>query len=236
MSLTISATSQNSFSTVLRVKGVRYTILDQAILDDVSFTILPGEFVSLFGPNGGGKTTLLNLLMGFLTPDRGTIELFGCAPIDARPFMGWVPQHFRPDPLFPICVCDVVRLGLMKVKHSADVAHAALKQVGMEAFASAPFGSLSGGQAQRVLLARALAPHPRLLFLDEPTAGLDPAAQETIYGLLGELKGTTTIVMVTHDLQGALALSDRLLCVQCSVNEYPKERLCHHFLQGLYHP
>lgn len=151
--------------------------------------------------------------------------------------MGWVPQHFRPDPFFPICVLDVVCLGLMHASRSErlKLAKEALGRVGMEKFAHVSFSSLSGGEAQRVLLARALASHPSILFLDEPTANLDPAAQQTIYQLLSTLKGKTTIIMVTHDLKGALALGERLFCVQGTVEEHPRDALCHHFTQGLYH-
>lgn len=182
---------------------------------------MPGEFVSLFGPNGGGKTTLLNLIMGFLPKDRGTISL-------DRKAIGYLPQNFRPDPLFPISVYEVVSLGNQNALE-------ALKLVGMEKFAKKSFGSLSGGEAQRVLLARAVAGNPSLLLLDEPIASVDPAAKQTIYDLLRSLKGKLTIVMVTHDLDGAMALSDRLYCINKTIEEHPKEALCHHFAQGLYH-
>jgi len=236
MYLTISENLQPSSNPILEVQGLSYSASGELILDQVSLVIQESECVALFGPNGGGKTTLLNLFMGFLKPDRGTIKLWGHSLDKARSKIGWVPQHFRPDPFFPISVLEVVCLGLMHYKDRCRLAKEALSLVKMEKFAHAPFSSLSGGEAQRVLLARALAAHPSLLFLDEPTASLDPATQEAIYRLLEDLKKTTTLVMVTHDLKGAYMLADRFFLVERRVEEYAKQSLCHHFSQGLYHP
>ncbi len=204
------------------------------ILKDVSFTIKEGEFVSLFGPNGGGKTTLLHLIMGFHEPLRGKLLLNGVSPKKARPLIGWVPQSFHPDPLFPISVLEVVLIGNLK-KCTKQEALKALDRVGMKKFAPFPFTSLSGGQAQRVLMARALAGEPKILLLDEPTANVDPEAQKEIYAILKSLKGKVTIVMVTHDLPNSLELSDRFLCVQHEVTEMAPNQICHHYSHGLYH-
>lgn len=214
------------------------------VLEDVSFSIKPGEFVGIFGPNGGGKTTLLSLLVGFLKPMKGQVRLFGLSPHAARSKIGWVPQKFHYDRYFPISVEEVVLGG--RLSHLSWSGHFAkkehlivaesLEKVGMRPFLKAPFASLSGGQAQRVLIARALASSPSLLLLDEPTASVDYAAQNTIYQLLSSLKGEMTIVMVTHDLTGALEHADHLFCVQKTLSPMSPEKVCEHFALGLYHP
>lgn len=191
------------------------------ILKDVNLHVSKGELVAIFGPNGGGKTTLLSLLLGFLKPLRGKIVMEGS--------IAYVPQNFSFDPLFPISVYDVVAL--------ANKANAidALEKVGMKKQTHAPFAALSGGQRQRVLLARALAMQSKILLLDEPVANLDPEAQEQIYSLLNGLKGEITILMITHDLAGAEQLADTLYCMQQNLKVIKKDELCHHFSQGLYH-
>ncbi len=226
--MTISAKLRSSFRSALSIRGLWYGVGDRSILDIPTLDIQEGEFVSIFGPNGGGKTTLFNLILGFLRPRQGAIRILGLDILEARKFIGYMPQHFRPDPLFPISVDEVVTLGNPEGRKALD-------RVGMTAFAKASFGSLSGGEAARVLLARALAGQPRLILLDEPVANIDPLARERLYQLLASLKGEITIVMITHDLEGAMRLSDRFFCVQNHISEYPRTALCSHFQQGLYH-
>jgi zinc transport system ATP-binding protein len=229
MSLIISEKSPKSSEEVLSISNLFYRLEGREILKDVNLALSHGEFVTFFGPNGGGKTTLLNLIMGFLQPSSGQIQLCGLPIHKTKGLIGYMPQNFRPDPLFPINVQDVV--GLANKKESLYW----LERVGMTDYAQASFGSLSGGEAGKVLLARSLAAKPKLLLLDEPVANIDPAARKTIYELLDSFKKETTIIMVTHDLEGALMLSDRFFCVHQTVEEYPKQSLCHHFMQGLYH-
>ncbi len=213
------------------------------ILENVSFVIAPGEFVGIFGPNGGGKTTLLKLLLGFLKPQKGSIEILGESPKVAREKMGYVPQISHLDRQFPITVLEVVMMGCLDkspwhsyTKNAKEKARAALEEVGMLDFQNNSFGTLSGGQAQRVLIARALVSKPAILLLDEPTASVDASAEESIYKLLEHLKGTMTIIMVTHDLQVMLQKVDRFICVHRDVTSYSQAQVCDHFAQGLYHP
>ena len=213
------------------------------VLTDISFSVDKGEFVGLFGPNGGGKTTLLSLLMGFLKPSSGQIKIFGKSPLQARSQIAWVPQTFHFDRHFPISVQEVVLGG--RLAHLSwygtcaagdyEAVEVALKKVGMESFLHAPFSILSGGQAQRVLIARALASDPALLLLDEPTASVDYAAQGEIYRLLKSLKGEITVVMVTHDLNAAVTYVDKVFCVQKNLIPMSPEKVCEHFAMGLYH-
>lgn len=227
--------------TAIEVADIFFSYGETSVLENVSFSIEEKEFVAVFGPNGGGKTTLLQLLMGFLKPARGTIRLFGKPPKAIRQSIGWVPQNFHFDRHFPISVQEVVLGG--RLSHGGwryrpedhRAAEESLKRVGMRKTLHSPFAALSGGQQQRVLIARALASDPALLLLDEPTSGVDHVAEKEIYALLSELREHLTILMVTHDLNRAVESVDRLLCVQRNVTQMPKEKVCEHFALGLYH-
>ena len=216
------------------------------MLTDITFQVYPGEFIGLIGPNGGGKTTLLKLILGFLKPSRGIIKVLGKVP-GTQPGksspIGYVPQATRLDRDFPITVGEVVLSGLtfhlpwhrMFRKEDLKAAREALEKIGLPHLWKHPFGTLSGGQAQRVLIARALVSKPELLLLDEPTASVDSQAEADIYSLFQQLKGHITILMVTHDLGAALEQVERILCVQRNVVSLKPEEVCKHFAFGLYH-
>lgn len=225
------------------VSGLSFETDSTLILEKVSFTVQKGELLGIFGPNGGGKTTLLKLLLGFLRPTSGSIKIFGLSPEQARTHIGYVPQITRFDRKFPISVLEVVCMGLLckltwygtLSQKNKTKALDALSTVGLASFANKPFFSLSGGQAQRVLLARAIVNEPKLLFLDEPTASVDTQAEAQIHELLLTLKRTVTILMVSHDLQTLASDVDRLLFIQRSSSIMTKEQICGHFALGLYH-
>ncbi len=209
-----------------------------------TFSIEAGEFVGLIGPNGGGKTTLLKLLMGLLEPTAGKITLFGERPHKVIRKIGYVPQSLPFDRRFPISTLELVLGGRLAYtpwygrygRANKEAAKGALEQVQLTDKASAPVSSLSGGELQRALIARALSSHPDLLLLDEATAHVDHPTQTLIYNLLSHLAGKTTIVMVTHDLETAIHRVDRIVCVQREVQALSKEQVCEHFALGLYHP
>ncbi len=213
------------------------------ILQKVNFQIQEGEFIGIIGPNGGGKTTLLKLLMGFLTPLKGNITLLGLDPKKARKKIGYVPQTNRLDKSFPITVMDIVLTGLvfaswfgsypLSVKKEALIL---MEKLSLIPYKDEPFGSLSGGLVQRTLIARALLCNPPLLFLDEPIASIDPQTKEKIFGLIEEIRGKKTILMVTHDLSTAIEKVDRLLCVEREVSPIGTKEVCEHYALGLYHP
>lgn len=236
-------------SHIVEVKHLSFSYQTQSVLTDVSLQVNAGEFIGIIGPNGGGKTTLLKLIMGFLKPSRGLIRVLGETPeanlrTSAPSRLAYVPQSMRFDREFPISVLEVVLSGLLSKLpwygkfHQSDkaAAFAALDQVGLADFHALPFGTLSGGQAQRVLIARALVSDPKLLLLDEPTASVDSQAEAEIYALLSKLKGKMTIMMVTHDLRAAVDYVERVLCVQGYVLSLRPEEVCEHFALGLYHP
>lgn len=213
----------------------------ECILKKVSFSVEKGKFLGIIGPNGGGKSTLLKLLLGLLDPWEGTILINNTAP--AKQQIGYVPQVFQFDKYFPITAFEVVLGGRARNLSSFgryssidhDAAEHALARVGLPHLARQPFGALSGGQAQRVLIARALASEPTVLFLDEPTSSTDPAAEAGILETIQSLKDGITILMVTHNLSAILSHVEGILCVQGgAVMLHPKE-VCEHFALGLYH-
>lgn len=229
---------------VVDLENLSFSYQDVVVLQNVSFQINAGEFVGIIGPNGGGKTTLLKIIMGFLKPISGSIKVFNEIPTKVLPRISYVPQTGRFDKQFPISVLEVVLLGRLShlswygtYSHTDEqVALEALEKVGLLGFQKRAFGTLSGGQAQRVLIARALASNPQLLLLDEPTASVDTQAQTEIYNLLEGLKGSMTIMMVTHDLGIAVSKVQKVICVQHEVMTLNPQEVCEHFAFGLYHP
>jgi zinc transport system ATP-binding protein len=203
----------------LRFNNVAFAYGNLPVLEDVSFHIHVGEFIALVGPNGSGKTTVLKLILGLEQPSKGTIELFEENPRNARDLIGYVPQHAGYDSTFPISVQEVVRMGRLlprSRRYNAADAKAtaeAMEQVEIADLAQRPYSALSGGQRRRVLVARALAAKPKLLILDEPTANMDAESENRLFKSLGELKRSTTILIVTHDMGFVSSLTDRVLCV-----------------------
>jgi zinc transport system ATP-binding protein len=192
----------------LRFHHVSFAHGETRVLDDVSLDVGPGEFWALIGPNGGGKSTLLKLALGLLQPERGEIRVLGASPAAARSRVGYVPQFATFPRDFPLRVREVViqgRLGRRSwwrplARSDLAAADAALAEAGVAALARRPIGALSGGQLQRVLIARALAAEPALLLLDEPTAHVDTQAEEVFFDLLAQLRKRMAIVLVSHDV------------------------------------
>lgn len=216
---------------------------NQPILEQIHLDIPHGSFVGIIGPNGGGKTTLLKLLMGFLRPTRGHIRLFGSSVANSRMKIGYVPQLHKSDREFPITVIELILLGALREasffgiypKQIKDKAFDLIDELGLKSHAHKPFGSLSGGLAQRALLARALISDPDLLLLDEPTANIDAPSIAAIMHRLELLKQKKTILLVTHDLRTIAERVDRVLCIQKQITVYRPEEICEHFAFGLYH-
>lgn len=208
---------------VISVENVTVTFGGEAALDEVTFAISGGRFTGIIGPNGAGKTTLMRALLGLVKPDRGVITVFGHPPGKSHSLIGYVPQLSKVEPNFPIQVFDVVmmgRYGLLGlgrypgVKDKKAVAQS-LARVGIADLATKHFGSLSGGERQKVLIARALCGNPRLLLLDEPTTGVDMVAQESFFELLHALNTELgmTIMLVSHDTGVITNHVEELLCL-----------------------
>ena len=193
---------------IIEVKDLWFSFNSIPVLKEVNLTVHPGNFIALLGPNGGGKTTLLKLMLGLLVPDRGSIKIFGEPPSKSSHRIGYMPQHLHFNQNFPISVLDVVLMGKLRpgrgwsrYSHKdRTAAEKALKQMEMWDFRNRRAGELSGGQAQRVFIARALVDEPEVLMLDEPTASVDTKHQTDLFDILKELNKTVTIIVVSHDV------------------------------------
>jgi ABC-type Mn2+/Zn2+ transport system ATPase subunit len=202
----------------IAARDVRVVLGTRPVLDGVSLEIERGEFVCLSGPNGGGKTTFLKLVLGLLRPASGTLEVFGGTPEEARRRVGYLPQRkaFAPD--FPATPAELIlanHLGRWPLRVDAkdrERVLAVLAQAGAEKLVDRPLSGLSGGETQRVFLARALVTRPELLLLDEPTAGVDARGRAEFLELLEGLAGRDdlTVVLVTHHLPAVQRLADRV--------------------------
>lgn len=197
---------------------------DKWILKSIYLKCYEGEVLGIVGPNGGGKSTLLKVMIGLIRPDRGTVQLFGRKPDSrGRIEVGYLPQISNTEQTFPVTALDVVLMGLysrMGFFHRPDhrnkkVAMALLSKVNMADHAKRPYGILSGGQQQRVNIARALVSKPKLLVLDEPSMGVDSVAQEDFYELLAKLRDEQNIstIMVSHDIGVITSYADRISCL-----------------------
>ena len=204
----------------------------EEVFHHISFTIEDGSFIAIIGPNGSGKSTLLKLILGELDAKRGTLIIEPSARI------AYVPQTHTFDKKFPITVLEVVLGGCLDI-HSVQErkkrALEALQDVNMMAHENASFGSLSGGQAQRVLIARALARNPTLLLLDEPTSHIDTETEVTLMKYIRSQKKKMTILMVTHNLQATLGSVDGILSLHGGQAYMRPKDVCEHFALGLYH-
>jgi zinc transport system ATP-binding protein len=227
---------------VVEVENLYFAYDGTPVLDDVNLTVQPLDFVSLVGPNGGGKTTLLKIMLGLLQPTAGRVRVFGRAPAKARNRIGYVPQHFHFDATFPIGVLDVVlmgrfgrrfRLGPFGAEDRA-AGERALEEVGLVDLARRPFGALSGGQRQRVLVARALLTEPDLLLLDEPTSHVDSVVQTELYDLLRGLNDRLTLLLVTHDVGFVSTRVKSVACVNRQVVVHPTSEVSGELICNLY--
>ncbi len=209
----------NESPIALQFSSVSFSYPALDVLEEVSFHFHSGEFIALVGPNGSGKTTLLKLILGLEEPQRGTISLLGQSPKKSSMRIGYVPQHASYDPTFPITVQEVVRMGMVESsgrgqrKQELEQARQALEQVELGPLALRPYSELSGGQRRRVLVARALCAKPSMLILDEPAANMDKESEKRLYATLANLKGDTTILIVTHDMRQVSNLTDRVFCI-----------------------
>jgi len=207
---------------LIEVENVTFSYGGRMVLEDVSFPVRERDFLAVIGPNGSGKTTLLKIILGLLAPDSGRVRIMGLAPAEFRErhLLGYIPQkatHF--DPIFPASVREVVAMALrrtgMSRRAEEEAVRAALAEVGISGLDRRRIGSLSGGEQQRAFIARALVRNPRILFLDEPTAGVDAATQADFYGLLDRLNRGPgiTIVLVTHDMGVVDKHVNRVACL-----------------------
>jgi zinc transport system ATP-binding protein len=206
---------------IVDLKDVWLRLDDKIILENVNLTVEEQDFLGIIGPNGGGKTTLLKIILGLLKPSSGEVKVFGGSPNKNRQLIGYVPQISRFDVEFPITVKDIVatgRLGhhkLLKGYTSTDkeMVLNALENVNMIEFQNHTIGKLSGGERQRVFIARALVSEPKLLLLDEPTASVDKQVDIKFWQFLSVLKKKIPIILVTHDISALSIYVDKIACL-----------------------
>ncbi|WP_073341241.1 metal ABC transporter ATP-binding protein [Caldanaerobius fijiensis] len=218
---------------IIEVKNVSFSYGQNQVLNDVSLTIKKGEFIGVIGPNGSGKSTLMNLIIGKLKASRGQIYIFGESidKLKQKHLIGYVPQRsFSFNLSFPATVFEVVMMGLyasigLFKKPGAihrEKVHDALKIVDMYEHKDTLIGNLSGGQMQRVFIARSIVSDPQILILDEPTVGIDARSEKNLFDLLEKLnKAGITIIMVTHDIMAITEKVSRIICLSGGkVNEH----------------
>ena len=229
-------------SPAIFVEDLWFSYDSNPVLEDVNISVPRGDFVSIVGPNGGGKTTLLKLILGLLKPSRGRALVFGEEPEQARRRIGYMPQHSQLDPEFPATVMDVALMGRLGhgrsfgpySKGDKEIVTSVLEQVGLRDFRKKPFAAISGGQRQRLFIARALACEPEILLLDEPTASLDVVMEGDLYELLQTLNDRLTIVMVSHDLGFVSSIVKSVICVKRKVLMHPTAEITGAIINEIY--
>jgi zinc transport system ATP-binding protein len=218
---------------VVELEGVGLSLQGQTILQDIHLRVEPGDFLGILGPNGGGKSMLIKIMLGLVAPDRGSVRLFGRPPQQTRGRVGYVPQFAGFDRQYPISVLDTVLMGRLGRRgafrslgaEDKDLARRCLDRLGLTDLADRQIGRLSLGQLQRVLVARALAVEPEMLVLDEPTASLDPGGGADVYRILEELSEEMTILLVSHDLGVVSTMVSSIACVNQKLYYHPESTI-----------
>lgn len=211
---------------LINAKEISFAYDKELIIKNANFSVNTGDFITIVGPNGGGKTTLINLLMGRLKPQKGKITIKN----NNTKIFGYVPQYTTMDASYPITLMEVVLTGKIKPmgfykEKDKKAALNTIKSVGLEEHTNTSFFKFSGGQKQRGLIARALVSSPEILILDEPTANIDAESEQQLNNILKTISLNKTILIITHDLAFVNELSTRVLCVNKTVKEHPLETL-----------
>jgi zinc transport system ATP-binding protein len=216
----------------IELRALHFAYNGSPVLDGINLEVPEGAYLAVLGPNGGGKSTLLKLLLGLVSPKSGTVRVLGRAPGQSGGLIGYLPQTTRTGRGFPITVLDAVILGLVRPglagirglrpsRQERELGRKALERGDLADQAERSLGDLSGGQRQRAFIARALVSGPRLLLLDEPTASVDPVARDGLLRLLADLNREMTIVMVSHDVSVLSRGVTAVACVNRTLHSHP---------------
>ena len=235
---------------IINIESVYFSYENVPILKDISLKVGKGEFLGIVGPNAGGKSTLLKLILGQIQPNSGIIKIFGKGAKSASRMVGYVPQYPSFDRNFPISVEQVVLLGRVGTRRNGgffsslkpekinkadyDAVYQFLEEVEAISIAKRQINSLSGGQLQRVLLARALMSEPKILLLDEPTANIDQRMESEIFDLLKKLNNRLTILVVSHDVAFISSYVNRVACINQTLICHHTDEVNHEVIQQLY--
>lgn len=227
---------------IVEIRDVTFAYNGETVIEEVNLVVKQGDFTAMIGPNGGGKTTLLRLILGLLKPAKGEIRVNNEPPEKASACIGYVPQDVHINRRFPISALDVVLMGKLDPKNrwarnsASDRQDAlmALQRLEMDRYAEKKIGELSGGQRQRVFIARALVTRPKLLLLDEPTASIDTKGQADFYALLKELNQDITILLVSHDLLVVSRYIKSVACVNKRLHYHSQAEITGEMLESMY--
>ena len=223
---------------LIEIKDVTASYDTKIVLKDVSLCVWKDDFLGIIGPNGGGKTTLLKIILGLMKPLSGEITFFANEQPVPSLKIGYLPQINPIDRRFPISVYEVVSSGLSSEKprfknfttEQKERIRRMIVQIGLESFAGSAIGALSGGQFQRVLLARAIVSHPQLLILDEPNTYVDKRFESHFFELLSEINKDTSIILVSHDVGTLLSMVKNVACINETLHYHPGTELSDEWL------
>ena len=226
----------------INIENVSFSYGGPLALENINLMVKKGEFLGVVGPNGGGKSTLLKLILGLLKPDTGKISVFDKTPEKGRAQIGYVPQHVRFNRDFPITVEDTVMLGRLGKstslwgysKKDRQLCEQAMRETEIIDLKQRRLNTLSGGQLQRVLIARALVSDPQILILDEPTANIDLRVEEDIFGLLKKLNERATIIIVSHDVGFISEYVNRVACLNRTLICHQTSAISGEMIEELY--
>ncbi len=215
---------------IIKFEKVYFSYAESMVLEDINLAIFEKDLIAVIGPNGGGKTTLIKLMLGLIKPSTGSIKLFGDTPEKKRNSVGYLPQTNSIDLTFPLSVYEAVLMGIYNgpgrrySKEDYLAVELALETTGIKNLSNRHISMLSGGQTQRMLIARALVKNPGILLLDEPMSGVDPEMQAAFYDLLIKLNKGMAIVFVTHDISVISAYFEKVICLNRKLYYHgPKE-------------
>lgn len=228
---------------VIEIQNLSFAYHNTWVLEDVNLKIQEHDFAAFIGPNGGGKTTLIKLILGLLTPTRGQVKVFGRQPREATPDIGYVPQDTEINRSVPITVEQAVLMGCLRggggwrrfSTRDREQVREAMHQAGVKNLAHEQMAGLSGGQRQRVMLARALVADPKLLLLDEPMSNVDTQGQSQFFDFLQQLNTRVTIVVVSHDLMILSSYIKSVVCVSRQVHFHDQPEITPEMLSTAYH-
>jgi len=227
---------------IVTLENVSVEIDGNTILKNHNFKVYDDDFIGIIGPNGGGKTTLLKVVLGLIEPTQGCITVFGNTPSEGRKKIGYVPQVSSFDKDFPVNVMDVVLMGRLSVRplfqrytnEDKSSVERILDKLEISHLKDRQIGKLSGGERQRVYLARAIAGDPKMLLLDEPTASIDEKMKTNIYDLLETLKKDMAILLVTHDMGVISSHVDKIACLNCELFYHDNKEISQETMAAVY--
>ncbi len=227
---------------IVELRDVCLSLNDVPVRENINLTLERDDYVAILGPNGSGKTTLLKIILGLIEPDRGEVRVLGGPPTRAHGRVGYVPQRFEFDLTFPISVLELVLMGRLGARglgrrfrsEDQQSALAMLERVSLTGLANRQIGTLSGGQLQRALIARALASTPELLLMDEPTASLDERVGRSLWELLEELSHEMTVVIVSHDVGAISRYVRSVACLNVRLHYHASKELTPEVLEATY--